>query len=109
MMNSHLYGEIPKVRGVVVHIAVEDFRGRDRLDLREHVEYRPGDPDSRYATQRGVSLALDRLPQLLAFLHQVEHDALRQGRLKPQHYTRAGLTPPTSAETFPRPYPGEST
>jgi hypothetical protein len=92
-VSERYYGEIPKVRGVVLHVALSDFRGA-RVDVREHVEFRPGDPDTRRPTQKGVSLTVDRLPELLALLHQVERDALASGLLKPRHYERSGLTPP---------------
>lgn len=89
-----LYAELGKTRGVVVLVTTSTFRDQPRLDLREHVEDRPGDPDSRFPTKRGVNLHIRHLPALVAALHQAEAEALQAGLLKPDDYTRAGLSAP---------------
>lgn len=83
------YGEIPKTRGVTIQTTVDSFRGRVRVDVREYVEARPGDPDTRQPTPRGISLPLDRLPRLLDALRAAEADALRDGLLRAEDYDDA--------------------
>ncbi len=91
---ARLYGEIPKARGVVVQVMRDSFRNRERLDLREWVEDRPGSPDSRQPTRKGVSIPLSKLPSLLAALRTAETDALQAGLLRSADYEAAGLTKP---------------
>jgi hypothetical protein len=89
-----IYGEIPKVRGVVVLITRSQFRDQERLDIREFVEDRPGTPDSRQPTRKGVNLPLAKLPALVAALQAAAGEALEAGNLKPADFHKAGLSVP---------------
>lgn len=91
-MTTH--GEIQKARGTVVLIGSSYFQGRDRIDLREWVEHRIGDPDSRQPTKSGVSLPITDLPAILAALGRVEQEAIRSGLLSARQYREAGMEPP---------------
>jgi hypothetical protein len=87
-----IYGEIPKVRGVVVLVT----RNQERLDIREFVEDRPGTPDSRQPTRKGVNLPLAKLPALVAALQRAEADAIKGGSLKARHYIECGAPVPAA-------------
>ena len=86
--------DIPTGRGYGVRVSRSTFRGRERLDVRHFFEARPGDPDTRRPTKKGVNLPLDLLPALLAALHAVEAEALGAGLLEPEDYENAGLPVP---------------
>ncbi len=90
------YGEIPKGRGVVVLITRSQFRDMERCDIREFVDFRPGDPDTRKPTKSGVNLPVAKVPALLTALHKLEADAIADGTLRPHHYRAAGLEPPAA-------------
>jgi len=90
-MSTH---DIPTGRGYCVRVSRSTFRGRERLDVRHFFEARPGDPDTRRPTKKGVNLPLELLPQLLAALHAIEREAIRDGELLPEDYENAGLPVP---------------
>ncbi len=91
-----IFGEIPKGRGAVVLITRNQFRDMQRCDIREVVEYRPGDPDTRRPTKWGVNLPVAKVPVLIAALQSMEADAIEDGTLRPHHYRAAGLEPPAA-------------
>ena len=86
--------DIPTGRGFALRVSRSTFRGRERLDIRHYFEVRPGDPDTRQPTKKGVNVPLDLLPALLAALHAVEAEALAAGLLEPEDYENAGLPVP---------------
>lgn len=75
------YGAIPKARGIEIRVQRSEFRGKARLDVREHYEFRPGDPDSARPTKRGISIPVRDLPRLMAALKAAEADCLTAGLL----------------------------
>jgi hypothetical protein len=89
-----IFGEIPKGRGYLLRISQEHYRGHPRVDCRVWYETRPGDPDTRRPTPKGINLSLRDLPAVLAALRAAEADALREGQLSAKDYQRAGLEPP---------------
>jgi hypothetical protein len=91
---SKWYGAIPKVRGVGVQVQRSEFRGKARLDIREHYEFRPGDPDSARPTKKGISIPIRDLPRLMKLLNAAEADALRLGLLELEDYDEAGIPGP---------------
>lgn len=93
-MADRIIDEIPTGRGFAVRIARTEWRGKARVDVRHVFEVRPGDPDTRQPTRKGVSLPLDLLPRLLAGLHQIEADAITAGELLPEDYENEGLEAP---------------
>jgi hypothetical protein len=90
------YGEIPKARGAVILITRNQFRDMQRCDIREVVEYRPGDPDTRRPTKWGVNLPVAKVPALLTALQKMEADAIADGTLKARHYIEAGAPVPAA-------------
>lgn len=88
--------DIPTGRGYCVRVSRSRFRGKERLDVRHYFEARPGDPDTRQPTKKGVNLPLEHLPRLLAALHAIEREAIRDGELLPEDYENAGLEPPAT-------------
>lgn len=90
-MSTH---DIPTGRGYCVRVSRSRFRGKERLDVRHFFEARPGDPDTRRPTKKGVNLPLEHLPRLLAALHAIEREAIRDGELLPEDYENAGLPVP---------------
>ena len=98
-MNNHpagarIYAELPKGRGFVLRIGQEHYQGHPRVDCRVWYETRPGDPDTRRPTPKGINLSLRDLPGVLAALQAAAADALEAGNLKPEQFTRAGLSVP---------------
>lgn len=94
------YGELRKSREAVVQVARASFRGRDRLDIRTYLETRPGDADTRVPTQRGVSIPLSDLPELLMALLHASSAAFWDGSIDPAAYTAAGLPVPPPPDHF---------
>ena len=85
---------INKARGYCIQVTQERFRGRERLDVREWYETRPGNPDTRRPTPNGISVGLNKIPALRAALEAAEKDALERGHLCEQDYRAAGVQPP---------------
>ncbi len=56
-----------------IWIAITDYKERELLDLR--VYYRPIDEEEMKPTKRGVSLALNKAPDLLAALEKINADS----------------------------------
>lgn len=98
MSGSRWYGAIPKVRGVDIQVSRSEFRGKARLDVREHYEFRPGDPDSARPTKKGVSIPVQDLPRLMGLLKAAEADCLTLGLLELKDYTDAGIELPPELE-----------
>ena len=95
---DRIVDEIETGRGFAVRVARTTWRGKNRVDVRQVFEVRPGDPDSRQPTRRGVSLRLEYLPRLLAALRRIEAEAIEAGELLPEDYENAGLEPPAEPD-----------
>ena len=89
-----LFGVIAKTRGIDLRITVGDYRNKLRLDVREWVEARIGDPDSAIATPKGINIGVEHLPRFLHLLNDIAREARAAGRLKPEDFKRAGLPDP---------------
>ena len=96
MNRNRIVDEIPTGRGYGVRVSRSKFRGKERLDVRHFFEARPGYPDTRQPTKKGVSLLLEHLPRLLAALRQIEAEAIEAGELLAEDYENAGLEPPAT-------------
>jgi Transcriptional Coactivator p15 (PC4) len=79
-------------RGDVVVVSTGEFRGRRRVDLREHFTPSAGAPPQ--PTRRGVSIRIEDLPRLRAAIEEAEREALRRGDLELEDFKDAGLEPP---------------
>jgi hypothetical protein len=96
---NKIMDEITTGRGFAVRISCNTWRGNPRVDVRHVFEVRPGDPDTRQPTRKGVSLPLDLLPRLLAALHAIEAAAIAAGELLAEDYGNAGLPVPAALQT----------
>jgi|SRR5690606_583684 len=103
MNRDRIVDEIPAGRGFAVRIARTTWRGKSRVDVRQVFEVRPGYPDTRQPTKKGVSLLLEDLPRLLAALRQIEAEAIEAGELLPEDYENAGVEPPPLRSNQPEP------
>jgi len=92
-MTDRIIDEIPTGRGFAIRISRTTWRGKARADVRHCFEVRPGDPDTRQPTRKGISLPLDLLPRLLAGLHQIERDAIAAGELRAEDYEGLEVPP----------------
>ncbi len=57
---------IPKNQKEEVHVALSSFKGRNLIDVRTYAVW--GDDPAPRPTRNGVSLSVDRLPELIAAL-----------------------------------------
>lgn len=93
-MADMIYATIPTAPGYAVRVSRSEYRGRVRLDIRHVFEAEPGAPGPWWPTKRGVSLLVERLPELLHALRELERDAIRRGELLAEDYETAGLPVP---------------
>jgi hypothetical protein len=77
-----IYAELPKGRGFVVRVARGEYQGHPTVDVRTWYEARPGDPDTRRPSPKGVTISLAKLPELIEALRQMEADAMQAGLLR---------------------------
>jgi len=56
MSRDRIIDEIPTGRGFAIRISRTEWRGRARADIRHCFEVRPGDPDTRQPTKKGLDL-----------------------------------------------------
>lgn len=103
MNRDRIVDEIPAGRGFAVRIARTTWRGKSRVDVRQVFEVRPGYPETRQPTKKGVSLLLEDLPRLLAALHAIGAEAIEAGELLAEDYENAGLEPPALRSNPPEP------
>jgi len=64
---------IPKNQKESVHVALSTFKGRNLIDLRVYATW--GDDPSPRPTRNGVSLNVDRLPDLIRALQEAASQA----------------------------------
>jgi len=62
-----------------VHVSLSQYRGVNCIDVRIFADF-TGDDEKR-ATKRGVSLKVERLPELIEALRNAEAEAGRRGLL----------------------------
>jgi len=79
-MSSHVVADIPRSSTEDVRVSLSHFKGHDLVDLRVFVE--AAGNDDRVPTRRGIALRIDRLPELVIALQEVEAIARRNGLLE---------------------------
>lgn len=84
-----VFAELPKGRGLVVRVSRDRYQQHELVDIRTFYETRPGDPDTRRPTPKGVSLSVRRLPELIAALQAAEAEARAAGLLPDLPRTKA--------------------
>lgn len=70
---------IEKNRAEELRICLDKFKGHDLVSVRVWCDAYSG--TAKVATKKGVALAVDRLPELIAALQQAESEARRRGLL----------------------------
>ena len=87
--------DVRRPAGEFYRITLCVFRCTARLDVREYVERRPGDPESAQPTEKGLNVPVDLIPRMRQALQEAEVTALADHDLTNWDYTRAGLAAPT--------------
>jgi hypothetical protein len=80
MTSPTIISIIPKNSRESVRVALDEYRGINLVDIRVMVELNP-ETGLPVPTKKGVSLKIERLPDLLAALHDAEDEARKRGLL----------------------------
>ena len=72
---------IEKNRSEELRIGLKEFKGRNYLDIRTYVEPYANEGQGRVPSKKGITLAVAKLPELIAALQKVEQQAHAQGLL----------------------------
>ena len=72
-------GTVPKNRTEEVRVGLSDFRGRNLVDVRVYAAI--GATGRSEPTKKGISVAVERLPELIAALTEAKAEAERRGLL----------------------------
>lgn len=64
-----------------VRIAIDEFRGTQLVDIRVFADFNSNEADTRTPTKKGVSLKIERLPDLIRALEKAKEEAARRGLL----------------------------
>jgi hypothetical protein len=78
-MKDQVIAEIAKRGDDVVRVSLTEFNGKSLIDVRVFVPYKATGKIG--PTPKGVSLRLDRLPELVAALQKAEQQARAAGLL----------------------------
>ena len=73
---------IEKNRSEELRIALKEFKGRDYLDIRTFIEPYADEGQGRVPTKKGATLAVAKLPELIAALQKAEEEARAAGLLQ---------------------------
>lgn len=79
MEDSHLIATIGKNSLEEIRITFNEFKGSHLLDVRTFSAF--GGEDKR-ATKKGISLKVDKLPELITALQTAQTEAMRLGLLE---------------------------
>ena len=63
-----------------VHIDLSEYRGHDLIGIRIWANYGSADEPKR-PTKKGVTLKIEKLPELISVLQEIERQARRAGLL----------------------------
>ncbi len=75
---------IEKNKAEELRVALKRYKGHDYVDIRTYVEPYADEGQGRVPTKKGVTLALTKLPELIAALQQAESEARAAGLLPNQ-------------------------
>jgi hypothetical protein len=78
-MAGTILARIPKGKSDEVRIALENYHGRDCIDLRQYIKIDPS--GEIVASKKGISLPVGSLPALLAGIQDAHAEAVRLGLL----------------------------
>jgi transcriptional coactivator p15 (PC4) len=80
MSTATVIATIPKNSREWVRVALDEYRGVNLIDIRVLVELNP-ETGLPIPTKKGVSLKVEKLPELIAALNDALVEAQRQGLL----------------------------
>ena len=72
---------IEKNRSEELRVALKEYKGRDYLDIRTFIEPYADEGQGRVPTKKGITVPLDKLPELIAALQEAERQARAAGLL----------------------------
>ena len=73
---------IEKNKAEELRVALKRYRGHDYVDIRTYVEPYVDEGEGRVPTRKGVTLAVTKLPELIAALQKAEDTAVETGALQ---------------------------
>lgn len=81
MSKPHPIAVIAKNSREEVRVCLDEFAGHQLVDIRTYADYSAGVVEMRGPTKKGVSLAVERLPDLIEGLEVAKAEAIRRGLL----------------------------
>ena len=81
MGTPHPCAVIPKNSREEVRVCLDEFSGHQLVDVRVYADFNAGPVETRGPTKKGVSLAVERLPDLIDGLQAAKAEAIRRGLL----------------------------
>lgn len=78
----HPCAVIPKNSREEVRVSLDEFGGHQLVDVRVYADFNTGPVETRGPTKKGVALAVERLPDLIAALEAARTEAIARGLLK---------------------------
>ena len=79
-----LIAVVPKNQREEIRVSIDQFKGTELLDVRIFANFDDGDGERR-PTKKGISVKVERLPELIAALHLAEVEARRRGLISAPH------------------------
>lgn len=70
-----LIGEIQKTSSVVTKVRLTEFKGKNLLDIRDF--FKPKNDIKFNPTKKGITLSLDKIPDMVTILEQAEAEAAK--------------------------------
>lgn len=65
-----------------VRVALDSFSGHQLIDLRIYADFKTGSVECRGPTKKGISLKIERLPDLISALEMARKEAIGRGLLE---------------------------
>lgn len=81
MSKPHPIAVIAKNSREEVRVCLDEFAGHQLVDIRTYADYSAGVVEMRGPTKKGVSLAVEKLPDLIAAFEAARTEAIRRGLL----------------------------
>ena len=81
MMDEILIGTIEKSRLEEVRVRLDAFKGLHLFDIRVFADFSGSDPEKR-PTKKGLTMRIEKLPDLIELLQEAEAEAIRRGLIE---------------------------
>lgn len=62
-----------------VRVTLDEYSGHRLIDVRNYADFKTGNVEARGPTKKGISLKVDKLPELIAALESAREEAQRRG------------------------------